>query len=171
MHSLNFNKIQKCVIYKLLQLSPKMSIFSTHKWNNFTKIGRKTSNLLIYSNFKGPQKHEYTSYTCGIPMKMKLRVSTFWKVYSENRHGSYGSEIKENIKICQLGADLPNNRDLIWPYIAVFSHIIDDIFWYIYYYEKNFFFSVWNCFLFLPFKGFFLNCWESKFKKVRQKKN
>ena len=61
-------------------------------------------------------------------MKLKLRVSTFWKVYSENRTVPTGSEIKENIKIGQLGANLPNNRDLIWPYIAVLSHINDDIF-------------------------------------------
>ena len=133
MHSLNFNEIQKCVIYKLLQLSPKICIFSTHKWNIFTKIGRKTAHLPISSNFKGPQKREYTSYTCGIPMKLKLRVtcSTFWKVYTENRHGSYWLWKKRKDKIGKLGADLPNNSDLIWPYNGFFSHIIDDIFWYI----------------------------------------
>ena len=135
-----------------------MSIFSTHKWNIFAKIGRKTAYLPISSNFKVPQKCKHTSYICGIPMKLKLRVSTFWKVYSENRHGSHWLWNQTKDKICQLGADLPNNSDLIWPYIAIFSHIIDDIFWYIYYYEKNFFFIVWNCFLFLPFKGFFLHC-------------
>ena len=145
-----------------------MSIFSTHKWNIFAKIGRKTAFSQISSIFKVPQKSRHTSYICGIPMKLKLRVSTFWKLYNKNLESSFwlwNSGCKKNLIKVYF------DEEIIVPYWAIFgykSSIYFDVF--VIWKNKNF--SRWNIRFYLWIsRDFRSSCLMPNISGAEKKKN
>ena len=108
----------------------------------------------------------YVQNMWAYPWNWSSELALFWKSTVKIATVPAGSEIKEKKKFVSW--------ELIYQIIgiiAVFSHIIDDIFWYIYYYEKIFFSVCEIVFYFCHSKGFSLTAKNQNLKRYGKKKN